>query len=334
MANRTLDHVKLGIFVLTGLFLLILFLYMLGKNQSIFSSRFEVTAHFENISGLVPGNNVRVSGIVVGIVEEIQLINDTLVVVTMALDDEMRAVIRKNALASIGTDGLIGNRVVNLLPIKEPAPAIEPGDTLQGQKDISTETMLRTLDKTNQNVLVISQQLRETLTRINNSAQLATLLDDATLSRDLKAALANVRDATQEASNMMSELNSVANDVRNGKGSVGALLRDTSFAYELNRTVLKLHGVENQADQLAQNMSALVKEVDGTVKGLQGDINQGRGPVNLLLKDSLAAARIQNTLGNLEQGTARFSEDMEALKHNFLFRKYFKKKEKEKKKTE
>ena len=169
MANRTFEHVKLGIFVITGLFLLILFLYMLGKNQSIFSSRFEITAHFENISGLVPGNNVRVSGIVVGIVEEIQLINDTLVTVTLALDDNMRTVVHKNALASIGTDGLIGNRVVNILPAKDPAPFIEPGDTLQGQKDISTEAMLRTLDKTNQNVLVISQQLRETLSRINTA---------------------------------------------------------------------------------------------------------------------------------------------------------------------
>ena len=72
MAQRTIDNVKLGTFVLIALGLLILFLYMLGRNQSIFSSRFEVQAHFENVNGLVVGNNVRVSGIVVGIVEEVR----------------------------------------------------------------------------------------------------------------------------------------------------------------------------------------------------------------------------------------------------------------------
>ena len=98
MAKRTLDNIKLGIFVLAGLILLIVFLYLLGKNQSIFASRFEVKAHFKNVSGLVAGNNVRVSGIVVGIVEEVKLVNDTLVGVTLALDDEMRNVVDRKSV--------------------------------------------------------------------------------------------------------------------------------------------------------------------------------------------------------------------------------------------
>lgn len=332
MAKRTIDNLKLGIFVLTGLFLLILFFYMMSKNESIFASRFEIKAHFENVSGLVAGNNVRVSGIVVGIVEDVELVNDTLVVVTIALNNDMRKVVRKNALAALGTDGLIGNRVVNIVPVKEQAPLIEPGDVLMGQKDVSTEEMLQTLDQTNQNVLVISRGLMETIDKINKSALLTSLLNDESLSQNLRTSLINLRDATGQASATMQDLRAVVNGVRNGEGSVGTLLRDTSFARELNRAVLKLQDVENQADRLAQNMDALVKEVDTTVKGLQGDINQGQGPANLLMKDSLAAARLQSTLGNLEQGTARFSENMEALKHNFLFRRYFKKLEKQKKK--
>lgn len=325
MAKRILDNVKLGIFVITGLVLLIFFLYLLGKNQSIFASRFEVKARFENVSGLVAGNNVRVSGIVVGIVEEVKLVNDTLVMVTLALDDEMRNVIRKNALASIGTDGLIGNRVVNILPAKEPAPLIEPGDILQSQKETSTEEMLRTLDQTNRNILVISEGLKQTIERINKSTQLATLLEDPSLSRNVKTALLNLRTATGTASETMEDLHLAIGDIRGGKGALGFLLTDTSTAYQLNQAMLKLHSVENQAGQLARDMNNLVE-------GLQTDIDRGNGPANLLLKDSLAAARVQNTLGNLEEGTARFNENMEALKHNFLFRRYFKKLEKEKKK--
>lgn len=332
MANRTFDNVKLGIFVLTGLFLLILFFYMMSKNESIFAARFEIKAHFENVSGLVAGNNVRVSGIVVGIVEEVELVNDTLVIVTIALNNDMRRIVRKNALAALGTDGLIGNRVVNIIPAKEPAPLIEPGDVLMGQKEVSTEEMLRTLDETNRNVLVISRGLMETVDKINKSALLSALLNDENLSKDLKVSLANLRNASAQASATMQDLRAVVAGVRAGEGSVGTLLRDTSFALELNQAVGKLRDVENQADRLAQNMDALVREVDNTVKSLQGDINQGPGPANLLMKDSLAAARLQNTLGNLEQGTARFSENMEALKHNFLFRRYFKKQEKKRQK--
>lgn len=334
MAKRTLDNVKLGIFVLTGLLLFILFLYMLGKNQSIFASRFEIKANFENVSGLVAGNNVRVSGIVVGIVEEVELVNDTLVVVTLALNDEMKKVIRKNAIASIGTDGLIGNRVVNLLPSKEPAPLIEPGDVLQSEKDVSTEAMLRTLDKTNQNILTISEGLKLTIDRINQSSQISSLLNDKSLSQNLKASLVNLRNATASASESMQDIHAATSDIRSsignvreGKGALGYLLTDTSMATQLNQVVLKLQSVENQADQLAQEMNDLVQ-------GLQNDIDRGQGPANLMMKDSLAAARLQNTLGNLEEGTARFNENMEALKHNFLFRRYFKKLEKEKKKKE
>lgn len=325
MAKRTIDNLKLGIFVLTGLVLLIAFLYLLGKNQSIFTSRFEVEAHFENVSGLVPGNNVRVSGIVVGIVERIKLVSDTLVIVTLALDDDMSKVIRKNAIASIGTDGLIGNRVVNLLAAKEPAALIEPGDILQSLKDVSTEEMLRTLDQTNKNILVISEDLKQTIGRINQSSQLTALLNDPSLSQNIKAALLNLRNATGEASETMQDLHLAVGDVREGKGTVGYLLKDTSMAYELTQVVTKLQNVEDQADRLAQDMNNLVQ-------GLQTDISRGQGPANLLMKDSLASVRIQNTLGNLEEGTARFSENMEALKHNFLFRRYFKKLEKEKKK--
>ncbi|MCK6694863.1 MAG: MlaD family protein, partial [Thermoanaerobaculia bacterium] len=219
MANRSIDNLKLGIFVLTGLFLLILFFYMMSKNESIFASRFEIKAHFENVSGLVAGNNVRVSGIVVGIVEDVELVNDTLVIVTIALNNKMRQVVRKNALAALGTDGLIGNRVVNIVPVKEPAPLIEPGDILMGQKEVSTEEMLRTLDQTNRNVLVISRGLMETIDKINKSALLTSLLNDESLSHNLRTSLLNLRNATGQASATMEDLRAVVQDVREGEGS-------------------------------------------------------------------------------------------------------------------
>jgi len=334
MANRTSDTIKLGIFVLAGLGLLIAFLYMLGKNQNFFTSRFLVTARFENVNGLVPGGNVRVSGIVVGVVESVTLMNDTLVEVALRLDDEMRKVVRKNTIASIGTDGLVGNRVVNLLPAKEPAPLIEPGDIIRSESDVSTSEMLRTLDRTNRNVLEISEGLIQTIDRINKSAQLATLLNDQSLSLNLKAALVNLRNTTVAASATAKDLQALVGGIRNGEGTVGALLRDTTLAHELNQAARKLNAVEEQAGRLVLNMDTLVQHATALVGNVQTDIQQGPGTAHLLLRDSLAADRVQAILQNIEVGTGRFSEDMEALKHNFLFRGYFRKLEKEKKKAE
>lgn len=321
MANRTSENIKLGIFALAGLVLLIAFFYLLGKNQSIFSSRFLIKAHFEDVNGLTPGSNVRVSGIVVGVVESVALVNDTLVEVGLRLDDNMRKVVRKNALADVSTDGLVGNRVVNLLPAKESAPFIEPGDVLQSQRDVRTDALLRTLEQTNQNVLVISQGLIETVERINKSTQLTALLNDDRLSQNLNAALLNLRNATATASATASDLRTIMSDVRAGHGTVGALLRDTALAHELTQATRKIQDVEAQADRLIQDVQALVQQV-------HTDVRDSKGTANLLLRDSIAAARMQQTLENIEQGTARFSENMEALKHNFLFRRYYRKKEK------
>lgn len=321
MANRTSENIKLGIFALAGLVLLIAFFYLLGKNQSIFSSRFLIKAHFEDVNGLTPGSNVRVSGIVVGVVESVALVNDTLVEVGLRLDDNMRKVVRKNALADVSTDGLVGNRVVNLLPAKESASFIEPGDVLQSQRDVRTDALLRTLEQTNQNVLVISQGLIETVERINKSTQLTALLNDERLSQNLNAALLNLRNATATASATASDLRTIMSDVRAGHGTVGALLRDTALAHELTQATRKIQDVEAQADRLIQDVQALVQQV-------HTDVRDSKGTANLLLRDSIAAARMQQTLENIEQGTARFSENMEALKHNFLFRRYYRKKEK------
>ncbi|MBK9338880.1 MAG: hypothetical protein IPM98_21025 [Lewinellaceae bacterium] len=181
MANRTSDNIKLGIFVLAGLALLIAFLYMLGKNQSLFSNRFPVTAHSENVNG--PDARQQRSGIAHRrrVVESVTLMHDTLVEAGPRLDDKMRRVIAKTPWPTSATDGLVGNRVVNLLPAKEPAPLIEPGDIIQSRKDVSTAEMLHILNKTNQNVLVISEGLLETVERINRSPQLTTLLQDESL---------------------------------------------------------------------------------------------------------------------------------------------------------
>jgi phospholipid/cholesterol/gamma-HCH transport system substrate-binding protein len=321
MAKRTIDNVRLGLFVLAGTVLLILALYVIGKDYALFETTFPIKARFENVGGLVAGHNVRFAGINIGTVKSVEILNDTTIEVTMHIKDEMQQIIRKNALASLGTDGIVGNKIVILEPVKEPAPFIEAGDIMKTKEEIKMSEIMETLRRTNENVAVISESLVETIKRINSSAQLAVLLDDTSLSDNLRASLVNLRTATGEASSMMKDLHDVLAAVERGEGTVGTLLKDTALAYNLDQAVRQIQTVATSADKLANDLNKFSASIEG-------DYQKGAGPVPALLKDSTMTTDLQKTLQNVEKGTAAFNENMEALKHNFLLRRYFKKKEK------
>ncbi len=325
MAKRAINNVKLGVFVLAGLLFLVLLLYMIGKNRNLFGSTYTLKTRFENVQGLVPGNNVRFAGIGAGTVKRVRIINDTIIEVTMIIDEKMKTIIRKDAMASIGTDGLVGNKVVNILPSGEAGPLAEPGDILPARKAVSTEEMLQTLNNTNRDVAFIASQLKITVQRINGSEALWSLLGDPAVPKDLRQSVANIRMATGKANEMVTNLNEVVLDIKSGKGSLGAVLRDSSIALNLNEAILKIKHVGTTSDSLAMELRSMVVD-------LHSQMDSGKGTVGMLLKDSVLALRLRASLENIENGTNGFNENMEALKHNFLLRGYFKKQEQKKKK--
>ncbi len=165
-----MNNVKLGIFVMAGVIFLLFSLYMIGRNRNMFSSTFTVSAYFRNINGLVPGNNVRFSGIDVGTVKSITIENDTSVRVSMVIDEEMHPYIKKNAIVAIGTDGLVGNKLVNITSRPGSAEQIEDGGVIESRLSVETEEILRTLQTTNGNIAVITDNLKEVSVRLNRSA--------------------------------------------------------------------------------------------------------------------------------------------------------------------
>jgi phospholipid/cholesterol/gamma-HCH transport system substrate-binding protein len=321
MKKRSINVIKLGVFVLTGLALVILMLYLLGKNSSIFSKRFELSAHFRDINGLLVGNNVRFSGIDVGIVRRIEIMNDTVIAVTMNLDKEMKRYIRTNSVASLGTDGLIGNRVVNITPVGGAAPFVQGGELLPSHEEVNTQAMLQTLYRTNENIAGIAEEIRSTVHSIQTSQLLVSLLNDETLSANLRISLQNLQKTTENANILSKDAIETLQLASKGKGTLATLLTDTTLMIEVNKAVQQIKTLETTAGKL-------VKDVNVMVNSVEKDINQGDGSVNMLLRDSLTAARLRATIDNAEKGTAAFAQDMEALKSNFLFRRYFKNQEK------
>lgn len=322
MKKKSINAIKLGVFVLTGLILLIFSLYLLGKNKSIFGTRFELKAHFKDVNGLLVGNNVRFSGIDAGSVLDITILNDTVIEVTMNLNKDIQKFIRNNSVASIGTDGLIGNRVVNIEPMGGDKPFVKGGERLPSREEVNTDQMLQTLNRTNQTVAKIAEEVLATVQLINQSSELTTLLNDKSLSLNLRRSLEDLHKTTHKASILMDNALSTFKLASEGNGTIATLLTDTTLSIEIRQVVSQLKALENSADRL-------VKDLNGVVESVEKDINQGDGSINALMRDSVMADRLRAIIENAEKGTAAFAEDMEALKSNFLFRGYFKKLEKE-----
>lgn len=328
MKSHASNNIKLGVFVIAALTLIIVAFYILGKNQSLFGANFQLRVHFSNLSGLKKGNNVLYSGIQAGTVKDIAIINDTTIQVQMLIKDELKPFIHKNAQVSIGTEGLMGNKIVQIVPVSGIAPLVADGDLLNTQKGIVVADMLQTISRTNDNISHISEMLKASVLRINNSELLDVLQDKATAEK-LNSMLTNIHQATINVNQVTGGVLALVNQTKQGKGAAGMVLTDTAFASGLNNVVLKLNSTSTQTD-------ALIAELGQLVETLRSDVSKGPGLLHALLKDTVMVNNLRASLINIEKGTDGFNQNMEALKHNFLLRGYFKKVEREerKRKTE
>jgi len=326
MAKQGENNIKLGVFVFAGMLALIFSFYLIGKNHNLFGSDFELKVRFSNLNGLMEGDNVLFSGIQAGTVKSFNMINDTSIEVTLMIDNKIKDYIPKNAVASIGTEGLMGNKIVNILPVKRTAVKVHEGDLLPAQKMLNTDEMLQTLSKTNNNLAVISEGIKGVVLRINGS-DIMTLLNDKRIGASLRSSLENIDKTTANAKVMSYNLNDIVAQIRKGKGAAGALLTDTGFAGNLKEVLAKIKSASDNADKLTVQLNTLVNNINQ-------DLTDGKGAAHSLLRDSVIANNFKKSMDNIAKGTDSFSQDMEALKHNFLLRGYFKNLEKQQKKEQ
>lgn len=322
MATRT-NNIKLGIFVIAGLLLLILALYMIGKNTTLFGRYFKLRAQFKNVEGLTAGSNVRYGGIYAGTVKNVKILRDTVIEVTMLIQEDMKPFIHRNDLISISTDGLMGNKLINITSANDNAPLVQENDILPVKQGASTEAMLETLSRTNNTIARISEDLQLTVQRINSSKALWGVLDDESLPRNIRSSLISIRKASVTANELVADMHAIVGDIRGGKGSLGSIIADTSIAYNLEQAIFKIQSVGENADSLIDELTFIAQSV-------KTDLNYGNGVANALLKDPELTLKLDNSLRNIEESTSSFNQIMEAIKHSFLFRGYFRRQERRK----
>lgn len=251
---------KLGMFVVIGLVLFTGTIYFVGKQKNLFGSTCQLKAVFKTVSGLKEGNNVRFSGINVGTVDGIELITDTSVMVYLVIKKDVQKFIKKDATASIATDGLMGDKVLTISPGEPGSEKVSDNALIGSKSAVEMSDVMASLKNSVDNAGIITGQLAEVSYKINNgNGALARLISDEGFSNSLKGTLTNLQTSTNEFSHFTTNLN---------KGSL--------------------------------------------------------------------SEKLDSTMTNLQSSTKGLSENMEAAKHSFLLRGYFKKQKKaaEKKRAE
>jgi phospholipid/cholesterol/gamma-HCH transport system substrate-binding protein len=317
MNRKAIDNVKLGLFVLIGLFLMVTSLYLIGKNKNLFGRTTTISASFSNVQGLMAGNNVRFSGINVGTVRKVEILNDSVINVVMSIQKNSRQYIRKNSIASVGTDGLMGNKLINITPVSGMAEVIEEEDVLRTKSAVETEEMLRTLEQTNKNLEVITGDIMQITQKVLSSNSFWNLANDDLFANDIKKVISNIQITTAHSIEITENLNELLIETKEGQGLSAYIIGDNEAPQQIAESIFQLNQASKQAAQIT-------KELEEIMVG----INNKEGAVGTALKDSLFAESLMRTMQNVEQGSANFNENMEALKHNFLLRRYFRKQEK------
>jgi phospholipid/cholesterol/gamma-HCH transport system substrate-binding protein len=310
--------VTLGIFIFLGLLILVAGVLTLGGQKNSFQKKITVRAIFDDVGGLQTGNNVWFSGVKIGTVKKMTFHGGSQVEVIMNIDEKNQQYIRKNAKAKISSEGFIGNKLVVIYGGSMEAPPVVDEDILGVEKAASTDEMLATLQENNKNLLDITNNFKLISKRINDGeGSIGKLLSDETLANNLEVTVNGLKQASANAQRLTASISGYASKLQSEGSLTNDLITDTVIFNRLRSTVAQLQQTSKTASEVAENF----KEVSAKV-------NSSNSPVGVLLNDPQAAADLKATLTNLNAGTEKLDENMEAMQHNFLLRGFFKKKEK------
>ncbi len=318
--------VIVGIFIVIGITILIVTIFTLGGQKKTFAKTFTIHAVFNDVGGLLKGGNVWFSGVKIGTVKEISFSENEKVIVTMSIENIAQSHIHKNAFAKIGSDGLIGSKIVVIYGGDSNFSQVEKNDYLAVVKSFNTDDMLETLQTNNKNLLEITQRFKNISKKIDSgNGSLAILLNDGSMAKkinttvqNLSTTVSNFKTASLTTNNILNDFKNFTEKINKPGNSVNDLVIDTVIYKKLQGTIFQL---KNAADTFAVFSTNLKKASDR--------LNQKNNTVGAFLNDSIMLESIKITLKNMETSSQKLDEDLEALQHNIFLRGFFKKKEKQ-----
>jgi phospholipid/cholesterol/gamma-HCH transport system substrate-binding protein len=196
--NKNAYKIRLGIFVSLGILILVIILFFIGSNQNLFSSKFKVNTNFSNVSGLQVGGQVRFSGIAVGTIENIEIINDSTVNVIAIIDDNVKKFIKKDSKASIASEGVIGDKILTISQGSTKSPEIKDGAKIESFEPVEFDEILSSIKTTAENAEIITDELALLLSDINDGeGTIGKLMNDEDMAKNLDKTMENLRKSSK-----------------------------------------------------------------------------------------------------------------------------------------
>lgn len=308
------QQVKLGAFVLAGLTLFLVSVFFIGSENNIFSRTLTVSAVFKNVEGLKTGDNVWLSGVKIGTVGNVRIVSEGKVIVDLLLKEDQNRFVQRDAVASIGSDGLVGSKIVVIRPGKA-REVVSEDDTLRTVSPTDTQDILNLAKEVGENTRSVTGDLRTLASRITaGQGIVGELLNDGTIAQEIRAAVLNLRKTGTNTANASAELERLVSELRNGPGLLPMLIADTAYANTFSNALANVEKVSVNAGEVSEGLKDLAEKLKDNDNAL-----------GVLLADTVAAEKLQATIGNVASASEKLDENMEALQHNFLFRGYFRK---------
>ena len=255
MKTTASQKTKMGIFTAAGILILIVAIFIIGKKKNIFGDTFAIYGTFNNVGGLQEGNNIRFAGINIGTVEEISIISDSLIRVDMVLQSKIRPFLKSNSFASIGSDGLMGDKLITITAGKDNSVLLPNGGRIITLNPLDFDKSIAKLTNVASNAEIISAQLAAITVQIGEGkGSVGRLLYSDQLAR-------NVEGTANNAERITASLADMAGEIRSGKGSLGRLLYNDTLAKSLEGTAanakMTMASINDAAFGFSENMKAL-----------------------------------------------------------------------------
>lgn len=296
---KHMEGARLGIFVFLGTVLIVVAILFIGNKDSLFASTITVKSVFGEVEGLKTGAPVRLSGYDIGSVSNITLDPDRpgKVIVEMRIEENVRNFVRLNSVASITTEGLVGKKIVSITPGSTDYEVVKDGG------------MIESVDPANLQTIIAESQ----------------------------GVIANLQEMSKNFADITDKVNA-------GQGTVGKIFNDDELYFaavdltksadrSLDIMTTKLDEITDYIVELGSGLNRVMHDIDTTVtniKELTTMVNKGEGALGALIADKSVYDSVKTAIANLVEtsefansGASKFAENMEALKHNWLFKSYF-----------
>ena len=314
-----------GLFVVAGLVLFTAGLFLIGNQHQAFNKHVEFYTDFTNLGGLAKGSKVQVAGMEAGQIVGIDIPNSPAARfrIKLQIDEKLHGLVRADSVTTIETEGVVGDVFLLVHPGSTHAAPAARLATLPSKEPFELSAMLEQGNGLIKNANTTIQDADTTIKQLGGSL-------NGTLGQ-VNSTIGNVND--------------VVVGIKQGRGAAGLLLRDQQFAGQVQQTVANvdkasgdLAHASGQADSMISDLQRrnLPQKVDDTLnsaKSASGQLDSTSRQLNQTIAEATgpdsqgvsAGTNIRESLANANAATANLADDTEALKHEFFFKGFFKK---------